>query len=85
MPALERAILRLCAQAESAVRESYGETVAGVLVALLLYWLAHAYSELVGWRLEEAEPLTPAGLRGKAVGIVLSGGNVDLDRLPWMK
>ena len=24
-------------------------------------------------------------LRGKRIGIVLSGGNVDLDRLPWLK
>jgi threonine dehydratase len=24
-----------------------------------------------------------AGLRGRRVGIILSGGNVDLDRLPW--
>ena len=23
-------------------------------------------------------------MAGKAVGIILSGGNVDLDRLPWM-
>jgi len=25
-----------------------------------------------------------AGLRGKRTGIILSGGNVDLDRLPWL-
>jgi threonine dehydratase len=26
----------------------------------------------------------PAALKGRRVGIVLSGGNLDLDRLPWM-
>ncbi|MGQ4809474.1 L-threo-3-hydroxyaspartate ammonia-lyase [Candidatus Entotheonellaceae bacterium PAL068K] len=26
----------------------------------------------------------PADLRGKRIGIILSGGNVDLDRLPWL-
>ena len=27
----------------------------------------------------------PEQVRGKRVGVVLSGGNVDLDRLPWLK
>jgi threonine dehydratase len=26
----------------------------------------------------------PARLRGRRVGVILSGGNLDLDRLPWM-
>jgi threonine dehydratase len=26
----------------------------------------------------------PAPLRGRRVGVILSGGNLDLDRLPWM-
>lgn len=25
-----------------------------------------------------------AGFRGKRVGVILSGGNVDLQRLPWL-
>lgn len=27
----------------------------------------------------------PAAFRGKRVGIIITGGNVDLDKLPWMK
>ena len=27
----------------------------------------------------------PAVFAGKQVGVILSGGNVDLDRLPWVK
>jgi hypothetical protein len=49
--------------AESASRETYGETVAAVVLALVLYWLAHSYSELLGWRIRMGERLTPAGLR----------------------
>mgnify|MGYP000343657737 FL=1 len=27
----------------------------------------------------------PQAFRGKRVGVILTGGNVDLDKLPWMK
>ena len=27
----------------------------------------------------------PERFRGKRVGVILTGGNVDLDKLPWMK
>ena len=27
----------------------------------------------------------PDQVRGKRVGVILSGGNVDLERLPWLK
>lgn len=49
--------------AESAARETYLETVLGVVLALLLFWLAHAYSEFVARRAEEGERLTRAGIR----------------------
>lgn len=49
--------------AESASRETYGETVAAVVVAMILYWLAHAYAENVWWRIREGERLNLAGLR----------------------
>lgn len=49
--------------AESAAGETFGETVLGVVVALLLYWLAHAYSEFVSWRAEAGERLTRSGIR----------------------
>ncbi|HTU85951.1 MAG TPA: ester cyclase [Solirubrobacteraceae bacterium] len=52
--------------AESATRETYAETVVGVVLALILFWLAHAYSELVGWRLRRPERLTWVGL-GRAL------------------
>jgi Na+/H+ antiporter NhaC len=53
--------------AEGAIRETYAETVGAVVVALLLYWLAHAYAELLGRRLDRAEKLTLSRL-GKAMG-----------------
>jgi hypothetical protein len=48
--------------AESASSETYSETVLGVVLALLLFWLAHAYSEFVARRAEEGERLTRAGI-----------------------
>jgi predicted DNA repair protein MutK len=39
--------------AESARRQTYPETVEGVLIALLIYWLAHSYSEFTAQRLAE--------------------------------
>jgi hypothetical protein len=49
--------------AESAQRETYGATVAAVAVATILYWLAHAYAEVVSWRVRESRRLTMGGLR----------------------
>lgn len=48
--------------AESASRETYLETVAAVVVTLLVYWLAHSYSQVTEHRLEQGEPLTLEGL-----------------------
>ena len=48
--------------AESARRETYASTVASVVISLLLYWLAHAYAEYVGHRLEQEEHFTARGL-----------------------
>ncbi|MFI5005478.1 MAG: hypothetical protein ACHQE6_10745 [Solirubrobacterales bacterium] len=53
--------------AESSLRETYPETIGSVVVALLVYWLAHSYAELLGRRLESHEPLTLRGL-GWALG-----------------
>ena len=44
--------------AESAANETYGETLAAVVVAILVYWLAHAYSNLTEYRLAHGKPLT---------------------------
>ncbi len=48
--------------AESASRETYGETVGAVALALILYWLADSYAELVAQRVREAERLTAEGM-----------------------
>ena len=48
--------------AESATVQTYAETIVGVLLALVLFWLAHAYSEFVSWRAEAGERLTRAGI-----------------------
>lgn len=49
--------------AESAARETYAETVVAVVLALVVSWLAHAYSEFVYRRAESRERVTRAGLR----------------------
>ena|SRR5581483_5604862 len=43
--------------AESVASASYGETVAGVLAALALVWLAHSYADYVGARLAQRRKL----------------------------
>jgi hypothetical protein len=48
--------------AESAAHETYGETIVAVLLALLIYWIAHAYSAFASWRLRQGEPVTVHGL-----------------------
>jgi hypothetical protein len=52
--------------AESGRHESYLDAFASALFATLLYWLAHAYADLLGSRLETGEPLTAAAL-GRAL------------------
>lgn len=44
--------------AESAQRETYLETVGAVVIALVLYWLAHSYAEFTARRLRRSDPLT---------------------------
>jgi hypothetical protein len=48
--------------AESAQRETYLETVVAVLLALVVYWLAHSYAEFTARRLQRDEPLTLGAL-----------------------
>ncbi|HXB64696.1 MAG TPA: hypothetical protein VNV42_07465 [Solirubrobacteraceae bacterium] len=48
--------------AESSLRDTYPETVGAMVVALLVYWLAHSYAELLGGRIAARERLTVAGL-----------------------
>lgn len=48
--------------AESARRETYAKTVGAVTLTLLIYWLAHSYSQFTGERIEGEEHFTYAGL-----------------------
>jgi len=48
--------------AESAQNETYVDTVVAVVLALLVYWLAHTYAELTARRLGGTAQLTPADL-----------------------
>lgn len=48
--------------AESGRHESYLDTVLSALIASALYWLAHAYSAVLGRRLASDEPLTARAL-----------------------
>jgi hypothetical protein len=52
--------------AESGRHESYIDTLGSALIATLLYWLAHAYADLLGRRLATGDRLTGAAL-GRAL------------------
>ncbi|HTX32672.1 MAG TPA: hypothetical protein VMD09_14915 [Solirubrobacteraceae bacterium] len=49
--------------AESALHETYGETVAAVVLTLIAYWLAWGYADFTSARLSSGRPLTLAGFR----------------------
>lgn len=48
--------------AEDAGRETYGETVGAVVLALVSYWIARSYAEFSGTRILNPEPFTLSGL-----------------------
>lgn len=48
--------------ADSARHATYGKTVGAVVIALILYWIAHSYAEFASRRLQQREPLALAGL-----------------------
>jgi hypothetical protein len=48
--------------AESARQETYAKTVGAVAIALLLYWLANAYAEFTGDRMQAGEHFSYAAL-----------------------
>ncbi|HTA15054.1 MAG TPA: hypothetical protein VK781_09380 [Solirubrobacteraceae bacterium] len=39
--------------AESGAKETYPETVGSAVIAMLLYWVAHSYADVLGLRLSE--------------------------------
>jgi hypothetical protein len=48
--------------AESGLRETYPETVGSLAIAIVLYWFAHAYADVLGLRLSRPGRLTWAEL-----------------------
>src|SRR5436305_10604753 len=66
--------------AESAVKETYAETVAGVVIAVLVYWLAHAYATFAGQRLSRRETFHLSDLTQALVeqATILAGAMVPL-------
>lgn len=61
--------------AESAVRETYAATVGAVALAMLVYSLAHSYSEFAEHRLERKQPLTlPVLTRTLTHGLMVGVG-----------
>jgi positive regulator of sigma E activity len=48
--------------AESGLRETYPQTVGSVSIAVVLYWFAHSYADVLGLRLTEQRRLTSAEL-----------------------
>ncbi len=43
--------------AESGLKDTYPETVGSLAIAMLLYWFAHAYADVLGLRLSERRRL----------------------------
>jgi hypothetical protein len=48
--------------AESGLRDTYPETVGSLAIAIVLYWFAHSYAEVLGLRLRRHETITWAEL-----------------------
>jgi membrane protein YqaA with SNARE-associated domain len=61
---------------ETATQETYAETVGSVVLALVVYWLAHSYAELTAQRIDEGQRLTRAGVIHSArhEAWILAGG-----------
>jgi hypothetical protein len=66
--------------AEAAQRETYAETIGGVVLAVLLYTLAHAYARSATQRLRDKRPLTVTSVRDALVSelAILAGAALPL-------
>ncbi|MBV8988810.1 MAG: hypothetical protein JO372_09655, partial [Solirubrobacterales bacterium] len=66
--------------AESGAHETYARTVIAVVIALLMYWLAHSYAELLGRRLDQGTALKLAALANtmRSELSILTGAAVPL-------
>jgi hypothetical protein len=65
---------------ESANHETYADTVGAVAIAMLVYWLAHAYTEFAEQRFAHRQPLTLDGLARSLVHevTVIAGAAIPL-------
>ena len=52
--------------AESARSETYPKTVGAVAIIMILYWMAHSYSEYAAERMQEHAPFTYTGMIANA-------------------
>jgi hypothetical protein len=66
--------------AETSQHETYAETIGGVVLAVLLYTIAHAYARSASQRLRDKHPLTVAGFRNALVNelAILAGAALPL-------
>jgi hypothetical protein len=66
--------------AESTSLETFEETVAGVAIAMLVYWLAYSYAQVTAERVQEGEHLTLSLIADKMAREVsiLTGAAVPL-------
>lgn len=48
--------------AESGTHETYPQTVGSAVIAVMLYWFAHSYADVLGLRLSEQQPIGGRGL-----------------------
>jgi hypothetical protein len=66
--------------AESGLHESYFDTIASAAIAVAVYWLAHAYADVLGRRLSVHERLTSRAL-GRALVVeaaIVRGASLPL-------
>jgi hypothetical protein len=66
--------------AESGLHDTYLETFASGVLAAALYWLAHAYADVLGRRLRSSRRLTPRELGESLLheGAVIRGAAIPL-------
>lgn len=66
--------------AESGIHDGYADMVGSTVLALGIYWLAHAYSTVLGRRLTHQEHLTVGSVARALVqeGAIVRGGAIPL-------
>ena len=66
--------------AESQKQETVTETIVGVVITIILLWLAHTYAQITGERLEQGRHLSPKLIGNKMVHElpILTGAGLPL-------